>query len=437
VILRPLNAWIGLFFASLVLTSCGSDDESSEKSAGVVSLDDEPVVSEQASPGLGGSSGEEEASGNQADPPAAQSVTTGPPQGPGQPGTAAAGGGQNSIESASFNEGRLSGARAVNDWHRGLEQQRGANWARFSPQAGDALRGFAAMFGPDPRAYRAQLRSDPPQSLGAEFASLAKAYGEGDLAGLAVALKPTPDPSPAWLAWAEALAVQGVQQEQYLVGGRSLGRLLQGMLALGYSRDRVLELKPTAASLGRQAGEFLPFDKYEVQPGESMYVVRAKIRKQGKKHNYRWLAEFNRKGNYNLRQGETLKIPHQELSVRAWRGARVVAVFAGEFPVRIYTCSVGRKGHETPLGSFSLGICEEKPVYYPSGLPAVPYGNPENPLGERWMGYNEAPSYGLHGTNSEETIGSFESEGCIRMHNTDVIELFDLLPVGTLVEIMA
>ena len=436
-ILRPINAWIGLFFASLVLTSCGSDGEGTEKVAGVVSLDDDAGVAEQASRGEGSASKPEGSTPVTPEPASANSSTTAPPQTPSRPGNAAVSGGQNSIESASFSEGRLSGARAVNDWHRGLAQQRQTNWARFSPQAGDALQGFAAMFGPDPRAYRAQLRLEQPQALGAEFANLAKAYGDGDLAGLAIALKPTPDPSPAWLAWAEALAVQGVQQEQYLVGGRSLGWLLQGMLALGYSRDRVLELQPIASSLGRQAGEFLPFDPYEVQPGESMYVVRAKIRKQGKKHNYRWLAEFNRKGNYNLRQGETLKIPRQELSVLAWRGARVVAVFAGDYPVRIYSCSVGRKGHETPLGSFSLGICEEKPVYYPSGLPAVPYGNPENPLGERWMGYKESPSYGLHGTNSEDTIGSFESEGCIRMHNTDVIELFDLLPVGTLVEIKA
>ena len=434
-ILRQFSAWFGLFFTSLLLTSCGSD-EGDGQTAGVVSLDDEVGISEEAS-----------ADGSQPTEPATSAASGGnkateltgatPPPAQPQPGSAAVSPDQNRAEAASFTEGRLSGARAINDWHRGLTKQRSGNWARFSPQAGDALQSFASMFGPDPRSYRAELRLEQSQALGAEFAQYAKAYGEGDLAALAVALKPTPNPSPAWLAWSEALAVQGVQQEQYLVGGRALGRLVQGMLALGYSRDRVLELRDTAAALGRQAGEFLPFDEYEVKPGESMYVVRRNVRKQGKKHNYRWLAEFNRKSNYNLRQGETLKIPHQELSVKAWRGARILAVFAGDIPVRIYSCSVGRKGHETPLGSFSLGICEEKPVYYPSGLPAVPYGNPENPLGERWMGYEESPSYGIHGTNSDETIGSFESEGCIRLRNTDVIELFDLLPVGTLVDVQA
>ncbi len=415
----------------MVLTSCGSDEADSGQTAGVVSLDDElGGASPDTEVVNGGENGPNSADANQAKPVI--------PTPPAQPDPAVGRGEeQNSVESASFNEGRLSGVRAVNDWHRGLTQQRGADWTRFSPQAESALRDFAAMLGPDPRAYRSELKLEQPQSLGAEFARYAKAYGDGDLAGLAVALKPTPDPSPAWMAWAEALAIQGVQQEQYLIGGRSLGRLVEGMLAAGYSRDRVLELQPTAAALGRQAGEFLTFDKYKVEPGESMYLVRLNVRKQGKKHNYRWLAEFNRKSNYNLREGETLKIPHQELSVKAWRGARIVAVFAGDHPVRIYPCSVGRKGQETPLGNFTLSICEEKPVYYPSGLPAVPYGNPENPLGERWMGYKEKPSYGIHGTNSESTIGSFESEGCIRMHNSDVIELFDLLPVGTSVEVKA
>ncbi|NQU50004.1 MAG: L,D-transpeptidase [Planctomycetes bacterium] len=428
-LLRLLSAWIGLFFASLLLVSCGEDSPQMEQGAGVVSLDDElptPKV-DGADPAEGA------AAASKNNPGPTQADVAKPPVTPNP--AIATGGEQKSVEPASFADGRLSGAKAINDWHRSLAKKRQADWARFNPQAGAALQEFGAMMGPDSRAYRASLKLEQPQSLGIEFATYARAYGEGDLAALAVALKPTPDPSPAWLAWAEALAVQGVQQEQYLIGGRSLGRVIQGMLSLGYSRDRILELKPTAASLGRQAGDFMAADDYEVLSGESMYVVRSKVRKQGKKHNYRWLADFNRKANYNLREGETLKIPRQELSVKAWRGARIVVVFAGEFPVRIYSCSVGRKGQETPLGSFSLGICEEKPVYYPSGLPAVPYGNPDNPLGERWMGYKESPSYGLHGTNSESTIGSFESEGCIRMHNTDVIELFDLLPVGTLVEI--
>jgi L,D-transpeptidase YbiS len=42
----------------------------------------------------------------------------------------------------------------------------------------------------------------------------------------------------------------------------------------------------------------------------------------------------------------------------------------------------------------------------------------------------------IHGTNQEQSIGQAASSGCIRMLNTDVIRLFDLVEVGGLVEIV-
>lgn len=37
----------------------------------------------------------------------------------------------------------------------------------------------------------------------------------------------------------------------------------------------------------------------------------------------------------------------------------------------------------------------------------------------------------IHGTNREDLLGSPASHGCIRMHNADVVELFDRIPEGT------
>lgn len=42
----------------------------------------------------------------------------------------------------------------------------------------------------------------------------------------------------------------------------------------------------------------------------------------------------------------------------------------------------------------------------------------------------------IHGTADEDRIGTPCSHGCIRMRNADVIELFDQVEVGTLVEIV-
>ena len=41
----------------------------------------------------------------------------------------------------------------------------------------------------------------------------------------------------------------------------------------------------------------------------------------------------------------------------------------------------------------------------------------------------------IHGTNDEASIGKPVSHGCIRLRNADVIELFDLVPLGSPVEI--
>lgn len=43
----------------------------------------------------------------------------------------------------------------------------------------------------------------------------------------------------------------------------------------------------------------------------------------------------------------------------------------------------------------------------------------------------------IHGTNQEARLGSPASHGCVRMANTDIAELFEEIPEGTLVEILA
>ncbi len=42
----------------------------------------------------------------------------------------------------------------------------------------------------------------------------------------------------------------------------------------------------------------------------------------------------------------------------------------------------------------------------------------------------------IHGTSDDEPMGMPRSHGCIRMRNRDIIELFELVPAGTAVEIV-
>ena len=54
----------------------------------------------------------------------------------------------------------------------------------------------------------------------------------------------------------------------------------------------------------------------------------------------------------------------------------------------------------------------------------------------RELGFNDPfAEYGIHGTTEPDTVGQAISQGCVRMRNPDVEELFDLVPLETAVEI--
>ncbi len=99
-----------------------------------------------------------------------------------------------------------------------------------------------------------------------------------------------------------------------------------------------------------------------------------------------------------------------------------------------YPVAVGRPVKPTPTGDFKVSVVVYHPWWYPTGREPVPAG-PENPLGPWWFGLDLA-GYGIHGNNNEDSIGQFISDGCIRMHNSDVSRLAPWVQVGTPVRIV-
>jgi len=65
----------------------------------------------------------------------------------------------------------------------------------------------------------------------------------------------------------------------------------------------------------------------------------------------------------------------------------------------------------------------------------VPAGSPDNILGVAWLGF-DLPGYGIHGTTEPQNLGKQVTQGCVRMANTDVEELYTIVPVGTEVQIV-
>ena|SRR5437660_803409 len=100
--------------------------------------------------------------------------------------------------------------------------------------------------------------------------------------------------------------------------------------------------------------------------------------------------------------------------------------------VKIYRTAVGAAATPSPAGTYTILQRVKNPAWY-SGDTVVAAGK-NNPVGTRWLGLSRK-SYGIHGTNNPRSIGRRASHGCIRMRNSDVEELFELVSVGDVVEL--
>jgi lipoprotein-anchoring transpeptidase ErfK/SrfK len=109
--------------------------------------------------------------------------------------------------------------------------------------------------------------------------------------------------------------------------------------------------------------------------------------------------------------------------------------FDGE-PVAKFPVGLGRND-ATPEGNFVIANKVTNPDWSDRGR-IVKAGDPETPLGKRWMGLGtdgRTTSYGIHPTNEPESIGANMSRGCIRMRPEDAETVFRLCPSGTAVYI--
>jgi lipoprotein-anchoring transpeptidase ErfK/SrfK len=88
----------------------------------------------------------------------------------------------------------------------------------------------------------------------------------------------------------------------------------------------------------------------------------------------------------------------------------------------------------TPTGTFHVATRIEHPTWYRAGGAPIPFGDTNNVLGTHWISL-DIPHYGIHGTWEPGTIGQQSSQGCVRLLNNEVEELYILLPEGTPVTI--
>jgi lipoprotein-anchoring transpeptidase ErfK/SrfK len=117
----------------------------------------------------------------------------------------------------------------------------------------------------------------------------------------------------------------------------------------------------------------------------------------------------------------------------------VLTVFMNDAFFKRYSVGTGAY-NKTPVGRFTVTDKIAQPPWWRPDGKQIPFGDPENLLGTRWMAIRSPDDpfltgYGIHGTWEPDTIGKQASAGCVRMLNSDVEELFTLIPVNTSVDI--
>jgi lipoprotein-anchoring transpeptidase ErfK/SrfK len=111
---------------------------------------------------------------------------------------------------------------------------------------------------------------------------------------------------------------------------------------------------------------------------------------------------------------------------------RKLAVLENDRVLRTFDVAVGAPQSPSPVGTFTVVNHIANPTWYYKGKVVGP--GPGNPVGPRWIGLSAA-GYGLHGTNVPSSIGKNASHGCIRLRNSDIEKLFELVAVGDVVEL--
>ena len=117
------------------------------------------------------------------------------------------------------------------------------------------------------------------------------------------------------------------------------------------------------------------------------------------------------------------------------RERRLYYVLGGGTAIR-YQVGVGKAGKQW------AGVSQIDGKYtYPAWSPppdmlrgrapfVIPGGAPQNPMGIAALTLANT-EFAIHGTNAPASIGGFVSNGCIRMHNQDIADLFQRVQVGT------
>jgi hypothetical protein len=180
---------------------------------------------------------------------------------------------------------------------------------------------------------------------------------------------------------------------------------------------------------------------YEIRQGDTLEGIARKFRALNGVKGALMLVN-NYRENAILRAGRKIKVPRGTWTIFVDKSLFRLWVCYEGAPFKGYAITTGAEGKPTPAARYTVGTKNPKPAWWPPAdmkiKGPVPYGDPQNPLGEWWIALDHDFHHGIgiHGTNDPGAIGTRASNGCVRMLNEEVSEVAALAYKGMAVTIV-
>lgn len=220
------------------------------------------------------------------------------------------------------------------------------------------------------------------------------------------------------------------------LGGESIGdwrHLLQNSLTCTAQAKLIVNANPNPSSIDQS--QAIPAQIYTVRPGDNLSRIGEKYQIP-----YQWIAKTNKLAPDTLRAGQDLMVITGPVHAKVYRSSCKLELWANEILLETYQVGLGQEGHVTPTGLWRVAQGRKmiRPQWTDGETGRVYQGDePDYPLGERWIGLKGIEGgavgrtgFAIHGTHDSKSLGAYSTNGCIRMSNQDVIEVYDLLLEG-------
>lgn len=166
---------------------------------------------------------------------------------------------------------------------------------------------------------------------------------------------------------------------------------------------------------------------YTVKPGDTLTKIAKEF-----KTTIELIKKSNNLPDDRIVPGKRIKVSTANFTIIVYKRQNILILKADDEIIKTYTVATGSNG-STPVGTFKITNKLTNPTWFKAGA-VVPASSPENVLGTRWLGF-DASGYGIHGTNEPQSVGKQVTQGCVRMTNADVEELYSIVPAGATVTI--